>query len=135
MDVTATYVPGRWRKASGWAVVHGECTFESPTLDGAREGVTEHMKAEHGEDVEAKDVTWRYVINGKDFTTQIAKAHAARVAAERADVKHKKLRVDLAEAIRNSDPEDPVPWQAIGQIMGYEPSTVVIFVRKPLTKP
>lgn len=132
MEVTVNYKPGGWKRPAGWTVNHDECVIERSSIQEIRDTFAAHMRDYHGETVDLKSVKWRYVFNGKDLTADLARAAAARAAVEKADRRHRVVRIEVARKIRENgvQPEDPVVWEAVAQVMGYESSTVVMFVRE-----
>lgn len=137
MEVTVEFTPGGWRLSPGWKVKHGDCEHHVTSIREYPQGFVEHMLDEHNKKVKPESLSIRYLVYGQDVTEQATRANEARATAEKADAEHKRIRTEVAQAMRACAPEDrpPFPYEFIGQLLNYEQSSVTTILRNPERRP
>lgn len=129
ITITASFLPGIWKRPARWNLTHDNCVFERDSIEQARETVADHMRDYHAVSDEL-DIEWRYAINGIDITDDVEAANDARAAAEEADRVHKLTRLNFSLMMR----EQGATVEAIGQLLGYQLSTVASLLRDKPSK-
>jgi hypothetical protein len=117
--VSATYIPSMRKKEVTWRLSDGTISEGYLKLaDGQRAFAAKLGCA-------VSEIEWRYIFNGEDLTAKIDSAWDARLAWEAAEEEHKRVRYNVANEVR----EQGVALSAIGEVLGYQLSSVAMFLR------